>query len=95
MEPHGHGEGTETCGLANLVVVVEFRQSQPVCPIVLQEVGENLKVLLDILVDAFGLSIGLWVVCRQGVRLYAQKLQQISHKVSHELCPSVADHHLG
>jgi hypothetical protein len=59
MESHGHEEGTEARSLANLVVVVEFCQSQPVCPIVLQEVGENPKILLDVLVDIFGLPIGL------------------------------------
>jgi hypothetical protein len=95
METHGHEEGTETRNLANLVVVVEFRHGQPVRPIVLQEVGENPKILLDVLVDTFGLSIGLWVIGRRGVRLYAQELQQIPHEVSHELCPSVTNHHLG
>jgi hypothetical protein len=64
MKPHGHEEGTEPRGLADLVVVVEFPKSQPVHPIVLQEVGENPKILLDILVDTFGLSISLWVVGR-------------------------------
>jgi hypothetical protein len=67
MEPHGHEEGTETRSLANLVIVMEFHWSQPIHPIVLQEVGENPEVLLDILVDMFGLSIGQWVVCRRGV----------------------------
>jgi hypothetical protein len=66
MEPHGHEEGAETRSLADLVVVVEFRQSQPVCPVVLQEVGENPKVLLDVLVDLFGLSIGLQVISSYG-----------------------------
>jgi hypothetical protein len=72
MEPYGHEEGTESRGLANLFVVVEFCNSQPVRPIVLQEIGENPEILLDILVDhdAFSLSIGLWMVCCRGVRLY-------------------------
>jgi hypothetical protein len=63
MEPHGHKEGTESHGLANLVVVVELCKSQPVHPIVFQEIGENPEVLLDILVDVFSLSIGLRMVC--------------------------------
>jgi hypothetical protein len=45
-----------------LVVVVEFRKNQPVRPIVLQEIGENPEVLLDVLVDMFGLSIGLRMI---------------------------------
>jgi hypothetical protein len=62
MEPHGHVEGTEPRGLANLVVVVEFRKGQPIRPIILQEVGENPKILLNMLVDTFGLAIRLGVV---------------------------------
>jgi hypothetical protein len=48
----------------------------------LQEVGENPKVLFDVLVDVFGLTIGLWVVGCRSVRFYAQELQQIPHEVS-------------
>jgi hypothetical protein len=48
-----------------------------------------------VLVDLFGLSIGLQVIGHRGVRLYAQELQQIPHEVSHELRSLVANHHLG
>jgi hypothetical protein len=94
MEPHGHEEGAES-SLAHLVVVVKFHKSQPVRPVVLQEIGEDPEVLLNILVDMLSLPIGLRVVCHQGVQLYAQKLQQVMNKVSHELCPLVTDHHFG
>jgi hypothetical protein len=55
VESHGHEERAETRGFAHLVVVVEFGESQPICPVVLQEVGEDAEVLLDVLIYPLGL----------------------------------------
>jgi len=49
-------------GRMNLVVILEFCEWQEPHPIILSLVGEELKILLQFLVDLFCLSISLRVV---------------------------------
>jgi hypothetical protein len=42
-------------------VVGELRKGKEIGPIVLLEIAEDTEELFDLLVDAFGFSIGLWM----------------------------------
>jgi len=56
----------------NLVVVLEFRESQEPHPIILSLVGEESEILFQFLVDPFRLSISLWVVGGGGCQLNSE-----------------------
>ncbi len=56
-------EGTLACCAVNPIVVGKFSQWEPVAPVGLLVVNEDLEILLDFLVDSFSLSVGLWVEC--------------------------------
>ena len=47
----------------NPVVVGEFRNGQPVDPIILMVIDEETQVLLEFLIDPFSLTIRLWMEC--------------------------------
>ena len=59
-------------GRLNLVVVGELSQRQPLSPVILVMVDEDAQVLLNFLIDALCLAIGLGVVCRRWVPFNVQ-----------------------
>ncbi len=43
------------------VVVCKLREWEPIGPVILTIVNEDLEIFLDFLVDSFGLAIRLWM----------------------------------
>jgi hypothetical protein len=56
-------EGGHMMRRVHTVIEDEFSSEKEVDPVVVARVGEQLEVLLDFLVGAFGLTVGLGVVC--------------------------------
>jgi hypothetical protein len=47
----------------DMIVVLELGHRQEIVPVILSLVEEDAKILLQLLVDSFGLPIRLWVIC--------------------------------
>ena len=62
MEAKIREEGRHFRRFVGVVVVGELGEWEPFCPVVLVVVKEDPEVLLQLLIDAFRLSICLWVV---------------------------------
>ncbi len=56
------------CGAVDVVVVCELSEREPITPICLSVIDKDSKVLFDLLVHSFRLSISLWMECRRGIR---------------------------
>ena len=56
------------------IVVSELTKREEAGPVVLLVVAEDLKVLLEGLIESFSLSIAFWVITRCEVNLHAQGL---------------------
>ena len=50
----------------DMVVVLELSHGKEIIPIILSFIHEEVKVLLQFLVDLFGLTIHLWVIGSRG-----------------------------
>ncbi len=87
-----HHEGDLACHAVNLVVMGELSKQEPIAPVGLSVVDEDLKVLLDLLINLFGLSIGLWVECSGGVRHDVKHSIEFLHELRDELWSSIGDH---
>ena len=57
--PHFKGGFLRRAMLLN--IVREFHEWDQLCPIVLLEIAEHSKVLLELLIDSLGLAIRLWM----------------------------------
>ena len=55
-------EGGMACRAVNSIVVREFGGGKPIRPIVLHEVCVKSQVLFELLVNAFCLTVCLWMV---------------------------------
>ncbi len=54
-------EGTFACSAVDPIIVRKLCEWQPVNPIILSVIDEDMEVLLDLLVNSFCLAICLWV----------------------------------
>ena len=50
------------CGQMDMVVILELSHGKEIIPIILPFIHEEVKVLLQLLVDTFGLAIRLGVI---------------------------------
>ena len=62
---------------------------------ILMVVDVDPQVLFDLLIDPFGLSIGLWVVGRREVPFDVQQSVQVLHEMRVRLGASVVDNLCG
>ena len=79
----------------DVVVILEFRQREEVCPVVLSLIDEYPKVLLQFLIDLLHLSITLWVIGRGGRYLNPKYTVQLLSEFCYELRTSVRDYLAG
>ena len=63
------------------VVVGKFGYRKPVIPVVLPQVYKEVQELLDLLVDTFGLTVGLQVVGCRGRDFNPKYFAESSHEV--------------
>ena len=63
------------------VIVGELGHGYPLHPVVLVVVEEDPEVLFQLLIDAFRLSICLWVKCRRWVVLDSERGVERSHEL--------------
>ena len=54
------------CGQMDMVVILELSHGKEIIPIILPFIHKEAKVLLQLLVDMFGLTICLWVIDSRG-----------------------------
>jgi hypothetical protein len=76
----------------DIVVVLELSHRQEVIPVVLSLVDEDAKILLQLLVDSFGLDVGLQVICNRSCNSDRQQAVQLTSELSKELDTSVRNH---
>ena len=76
-------------GGVDVVIVLEFRQGEEFRPVVLPLVDEQLKVLLQLLVHSFRLSITLRVISCGSCQLNPKHPVEFSSELCHELGASV------
>ena len=79
----------------DVVVVLEFRQREEVCPVVLLLIDKYPKVLLQFLIDLLCLSVTLWVIGRGGCYLNPEYTVQLLSEFCYELRTSVGDYLAG
>ena len=79
----------------DVVVILEFRQGEEVCPVILSLIDEYLKVLLQFLIDPLHLSITLWVIGCGGRYLNPEYTVQFPSEFCYELWTSVGDYLAG
>ena len=72
MIPFVGKEGRHTGSLAWSIIVGEFCQGEKHGPVILLVVAVSVKVLLEGLVDPFGLSISLRVILQGEVELHVE-----------------------
>ena len=65
------GNSHGSCGS---MVVSEFTEREETRTVVLLVVAEDLKVLLEGLIESFSLSVAFWVITRSEVNLHVQGL---------------------
>ena len=61
----------------DMFVVLELCIRQQFVPVVLPLITEQVQVLLQLLVDLFGLPIRLGVVCSGGMQLHTEEVVQL------------------
>ena len=69
----GHANSGMMCG-----VMRELSDRQQVCPVVLKVVAPHAEVDFERLVDAFGLSIRLWMVRSGQIRFRLEELEELA-----------------
>jgi hypothetical protein len=62
----------------DMIVVLELGHRQEIVPVILSVVDEDAKILLQLLVDLFGLPISLRVICSQSCNLDYQQVVQLT-----------------
>ena len=76
------------------VIVGELGYQDPLIPVILSLVDEELEELFDLLVDMLSLAISLWVIgCRCG-NLDSEYLTESTHEFGDELHSLVTNHFL-
>jgi hypothetical protein len=75
----------------DVVVVCEFSSREELVPVILLVVSEKPDELLHLLVDAFGLTVGLQVVGCRGVRFDPNKAPKLGGELGNELGATVGD----
>ena len=75
-----------------MVVVLELSHGKEIIPIILSFIHEEVKVLLQFLVDLFGLTIHLWVIGSRGCN---EESVQLTSEFSNKLYTPVQNIYLG
>src|SRR6185503_7893199 len=78
-------------GSLNSIVVGEFSQSQPFCPIILPVIHKEPKILLYFLVDSFSLTICLRMVGCRRTEFDAKNGAELLHESGDKLGTSVTE----
>src|SRR5271163_553073 len=68
-----------------LGVVCKFSEGNQIVPIVLLIMTEDAEILLENLIDAFGLTVGLRMVCRREIAFDIAESQECSSKCGSKL----------
>ena len=79
----------------DVVVILEFRQREEVCPVVLSLIDKYPKVLLQFLIDLLHLSVTLRVIGSGGRYLNPEYVVQLPSEFCYELRTSVGDYLAG
>ena len=79
----------------DVVVILEFRQGEEVCPVVLSLIDEYPKVLLQFLIDQLHLSVTLQVIGCGGCYLNPECAVQLPSEFCYKLRASVGDYLAG
>jgi hypothetical protein len=97
FEPHSR-EPTGVCHEQNLlhrevhmVVICKLSSRQELVPVVLFVARKDTDELLKLLVDAFSLAVGLWVVSGGGRRIYTDEAPQLLGEVHNKLWATVGN----
>ncbi len=67
-----------------MIVVSEGSEREPFCPVGLEVINEHAKILLDLLVDPFCLSISLRVVGCREIAFYLEEVVEVFHEFRYE-----------
>ncbi|KNZ75600.1 hypothetical protein J132_02542 [Termitomyces sp. J132] len=95
MLSHVKEEWGELGECINMVVVLELSIGEEFISVILVLVAEEVEVLLQLLIYAFGLTIGLWVVGGGGVELHAKQLVELPSELCHKLWSPIRDIGIG
>ncbi len=86
-----HEQGLAGCAV-DTVVVCKLGEWEPVTPVSLSVINEDLEVLLDLLVNSFCLAIHLWVEDREGIPCNVEHPVKLLHELGDKLWSLVRDH---
>lgn len=89
------GEGGLTSRGVDAIVVGKLGEREPVVPVILSLVDKESKEEFNLLVDAFGLTIGLRVECSGGTKSDTEKFPKLSGEIRYKLGSPVANDLLG
>lgn len=87
-----HHEGTPACRAVNLIVMGKFSEGEPIAPVCQSVIDEDPEVLLDLLVDLFGLAVRLRVEGGRCVWHDIEHLIKFLHELGDELWSPVRDY---
>jgi hypothetical protein len=76
----------------DMIVVLELGHRQEIIPVILSLIDEDAKILLQLLIDSFGLPIRLRMIGRRGCDSDRQQAVQLSSELPNELDTSVRNH---
>ncbi|KAF8238794.1 hypothetical protein L208DRAFT_1240876, partial [Tricholoma matsutake] len=82
-------EGGLLSGSMDMIVVSELSQGKEIVPIILAFIDEDTDVLLQLLVDSFGLAISLWVISGRSEEFDTQKSVQLTSELCYQLRATV------
>ncbi|KNZ80073.1 hypothetical protein J132_07954 [Termitomyces sp. J132] len=91
MPPSVEKEWGELDECMNVVVVLELGVREEFIPVILALVAEEAEVLLQLLIYAFGLAVGLQVIGGGDVELHTKQLVELPSEVHHKLWSPVRD----
>ncbi|KNZ78896.1 hypothetical protein J132_09142, partial [Termitomyces sp. J132] len=91
MPPSVKEECGELGGCVNMVVGLELEVGEEFIPVILVLVAEEVVVLLQLLIYAFGLAVGLQVVGSGGVELHTKQSVELPGEVHLTLWSLVRD----
>ncbi len=78
----------------DLIVVGKLHKGEPVNPVILSVIDEDLEVFFNLLVNLFGLAVGLQVESHGGILRDVEHSVEFLHEVGYELRSSVRDDNL-
>ena len=84
-------EGSLLCGRVYVIFVLELCQWKQFIPVVLPLIDKETKILFQLLVDPFHLSITLQMVGHSVSQLYAKEMVELSRQLHYELRTSVGN----